>query len=418
MNAAVVREVVVRGVVDLTTDRIVLLAYAGGLFLSAALLIFVQPMVARIALPALGGSPSVWAVQMCFFQAALLAGYGYAHVLDRYVRPHHVPFFHLLLLGVALMVLPFGLPASAEAPPSDGASLWLIGVLTAGVGLPFFAVAANLPLLQAWFARTRHPNAADPYFLYGVCNLGALLALLSYPVLPEPLFELSKQTGLWTLGFMLLGLMILICGLLLIVRIRVDPAATPVFRQPKVAGTLPMAWTSRFHWLALAMVPSGLLVAFVANAPTGLASVPLFWTIPLAAFLGSFAVVFWNRPLVPMELVRAVYPGSIFAVGLCLLVPSAVGVPVVGPAVGFAAFLTTTLVCHRALYDSRPDSAHLTEFYAWMSFGGLLGGSVAAFVMPHIVGGGLGFLVLLLAGLALRPGQTKIGSKPTGAERE
>ena len=403
MNAAVVKKVVVRGVVDLATDRIVLLAYAGGLFLSAALLFSVQPMIARIVLPALGGSPSVWAVQICFFQAALLAGYGYAHVLDRYVRPHHVPFFHLLLLGVALMALPFGLPASAGAPPSDGASFWLIGVLTAGVGLPFFAVAANVPLLQAWFVRTGHPDAADPYFLYGVCNLGALLALLSYPVLPEPLFGLSEQTELWTLGFMLLGLMILICGLLLIVRIRVNPAATPTLRQPKVAGTPPTAWSSRLRWLALAMVPSGLLVAFVTNAPASLTSFPLFWTIPLAAYVGSFAVVFWSRPLVPMEFVRALYPGSIFAVGLCLLLPSAVDGPV-GPVIQFVAFLTTTLVCHRALYDSRPDSAHLTEFYAWISFGGLLGGLVAAFVLPQILGGGLGFLVLLLAGLALRPG--------------
>jgi hypothetical protein len=171
----------------------VLAIFAATLFLSALLLFSVQPMFAKIVLPQLGGSPSVWAVSTCFFQAMLFAGYCYAHWLNRYVAPRLAPLVHLTVLAVAYLAMPVGLPAGASEPPADGAYLWLIGILFAGVGLPFFAVSANAPLLQAWFSRTGNAHAKDPYFLYGASNLGSLLALLGYPVLIEPLLGLSHH---------------------------------------------------------------------------------------------------------------------------------------------------------------------------------------------------------------------------------
>ena len=69
------------------------------------------------------------------------------------------------------------------------------------IGLPFFALAANNPLLQAWFVRTGHPAGPDPYFLYASSNIGSFLALLSYPVLLEPMFTLRTQNLIWTGGY-------------------------------------------------------------------------------------------------------------------------------------------------------------------------------------------------------------------------
>lgn len=402
MNATAVRATVVRGMAGMAADRMVLGVFAATLFLSAALLFSVQPVFAKLVLPTLGGSPSVWAVAMCFFQATLLGGYCYAHLLNRHFGPRQALLCHLVLLAAALATLPFGLPAGAGAPPPDGAYLWLVGVLTLGVGLPFFAVAANAPLLQAWFARTGHPDAADPYFLYGASNLGSLLALLAYPVLLEPLLGLRDQSAAWTGGFAVLTAAILACGVLLIARRRADrgPAALSATDARR-----PLAWSTRLHWLALAMVPSGLLVAYTTHLTTDLASAPFLWVIPLAVFLATFIAVFRERPLIPESWSLALQPLAVAVAGLGLVAPGTTDAAwALHMAAGFAAFLTTTLVCHRALYLRRPESARLTEFYLWMSLGGVLGGILAAIAAPQLFDSVLEYPLLLVAGLLLRPG--------------
>ena len=151
--------------------RALLAVYTATIFLSALLLFAVQPLFARIVLPSLGGSPSVWAVTMVFFQGMLLAGYGYAFALNGLLSPPHAVVAHVALLAAAALTLPVALPAGAGEPPASGITPWLLGVLAAGVGLPFFALAANAPLLQSWFGRTAHPAAADPYFLYAASTM-------------------------------------------------------------------------------------------------------------------------------------------------------------------------------------------------------------------------------------------------------
>ena len=130
--------------------------------MSAALLFSVQPMFAKMVLPKLGGAPAVWAVSMCFFQGSLLAGYCYAHLLNSHLKSGPAILVHLLVLVLAFLALPVGLPASFSSPPAGDAYWWLLMLLAAGVGLPFFAVSANAPLLQAWFARSGHAHSADP----------------------------------------------------------------------------------------------------------------------------------------------------------------------------------------------------------------------------------------------------------------
>ncbi len=161
-------------------------------------------MFAKMVLPVLGGSPSVWAVALCFFQGALLAGYCYAHLVIRLLGARNSGLIHLVVCILAFVVLPIGLPASWIEPPPGEPYLWQLGLFTVGVGLPFFAVAANAPLLQAWFAATGHPHGRDPYFLYAASNLGSLIALLSYPLLLEPAFGLKALSGIWTIGFVVL----------------------------------------------------------------------------------------------------------------------------------------------------------------------------------------------------------------------
>src|SRR5262249_12489602 len=182
-----------------TTSRLLLLAtFVAAIILSASLLFMVQPMFTKLVLPRFGGAPSVWSVAIVFFQTALLAGYAYAHWLTRYAPGRLSVAAHLTVLIAAVFALPLSIAAGWDRPPESGQALWLIGLFTASIGLPFFALAANSPLLQAWFARTDHPAARDPYFLYAASNIGSFLALVSYPTVIEPFVRLGAQVWFWS----------------------------------------------------------------------------------------------------------------------------------------------------------------------------------------------------------------------------
>src|SRR6202051_699949 len=197
-------------------NRLGLIVYTSAIFVSALLLFSVQPLITKMVLPRLGGSPAVWSVAMVFFQSLLLGGYAYAHYLMQ-VRNRMIPvIIHLVLLVVALLTLPLSIASGWGEPPSSGYAFWLLGLFAVSIGLPFFALAANNPLLQAWFVRTGHPSGSDPYFLYASSNIGSFLALLSYPVLLEPMFSLHMQNLIWTAGYGLLIILIAGCGALLL----------------------------------------------------------------------------------------------------------------------------------------------------------------------------------------------------------
>src|SRR5262245_16255026 len=177
-------------------------------FLSALLLFAVQPMFAKIVLPKLGGSPSVWSVSVFFFQAALLAGYLYAHLLINKAPAYLTGLIHLALCLFVFIGLPIGMVLWMGDPPEGEPYLWQLGMFAASIGLPFVAVSANAPLLQAWFARTGHPNARDPYFMYAASNFGSFIALLGYPLVLEPMFGLSDLSHLWAYAYAVLVLAI------------------------------------------------------------------------------------------------------------------------------------------------------------------------------------------------------------------
>lgn len=387
-----------------SNERLTLAVFTLTIFLSALLLFAVQPMFARMVLPKLGGSPSVWAVSMVFFQAALLGGYTYAHVLNRYLDGTQALLTHIALLVIALFALPIALPAFAAEPPPGDAYFWLVGVLTLGVGLPFFAVSANAPLLQSWFARSGHSHAGDPYFLYGASNVGSMLALLSYPVLLEPVFGLSEQAALWAVGFGLLATLIAVCGTLMLAGSATSAPAVSR-SSPSSMETIEIESIStrdRTVWIALAFVPSALLVAFTTFLTTDIASAPFLWVLPLAAFLGTFIITFRDQPLIPHAFLLN---RQAMIVGLAIFATASVSAMAwnIAMAASLAAFLLVTLICHRELYLRRPAASKLTEFYLLMSLGGVLGGIFAALIAPKIFTTVFEFPLLLAVSLLMRP---------------
>jgi hypothetical protein len=356
---------------------LILGVYTVAVFLSASLLFGVQPMFTRMALPRFGGSPSVWSVAMVFFQSMLLAGYAYAHILmtagNRYV-PVAV---HLALLCVAAFTLPLAISDSWGEPLTGAAApLWLLGLFAVSIGLPFFTLAANLPLMQAWFAETRHPDAQDPYFLYAASNIGSFLALLSYPVLFEPVFALQAQSRLWSIGFIILIVLITCCGVLML-RYRRRTVA-----RPKTAtGTKP-GWLVIGRWIFISAVPSGLLIAVTAYISTDIAAVPLLWVIPLSLYLLTWILVFQRRQLIPHRIMLLLQPFAI--VGIVILLYYAGWIPLLDSLAGhLVCFLIIAMACHGELARTRPAPQFLTTFYVSLSFGGMIGGLFSGLVAPY-----------------------------------
>ena len=369
-----------------------ILLFACTLFLSSALLFAVQPMISKMVLPLLGGSPGVWNACMCFFQAGLLAGYAYAHLLARRLAWTTQAALHGSLLLLAFLFLP---PALGQAaPPADGSPVgWLLGLLALGVGLPFFVLSATAPLMQHWFSRTRHPDARNPYFLYAASNAGSLLALLGYPLLIEPQWDLRQQGLAWSAGFVLLGLALAACFAV------ARAQRTQGTDEPVVESAMPaVSGRQRLQWLALSFLPSSLLLGVTTFITTDLASTPLLWVIPLALYLTTFIFVFARRPPLPHEWMRRALPHLLILIALLSLLHIASVWLLV---LHLAGFFVITMVSHGELAARRPHAAHLTEFYLYMSLGGVLGGIFNALLAPAIFSGVYEYPLMLAASCLL-----------------
>ena len=381
----------------------ILTVFAATLFVSATLLFSVQPLFTKMVLPLLGGSPGVWSVAMVFFQGVLLLGYAYAHLITRLMDPRRAVILHLLVAGCALLSLPLAIASGWGKAPAEYEAFWLIGLFAASIGLPFFAVAANAPLLQAWFARTGHPQAKDPYFLYGASNLGSFFALLAYPVVLEPLLTLRDQSWLWSAGFLLLMLMIGASGALLAATIR--PVAARSSKRAKA-----VTWNNRAAWIGLAFVPSALLLAVTSHISTDIAAAPLLWVVPLALFLLTFVLTFRSGGDALYEKLVRFQPILIGPVVIGLILGES-GFWMIAIVVNLAAFVISTMICHRRLYLLRPSAGNLTEFYMWISVGGVLGGIFSGLIAPYIFPDVWEYPILLVLALLCRPGMFDIGRR-------
>jgi hypothetical protein len=384
----------------------VLPLFALTLFLSAFLLFAVQPLFTKMVLPRLGGSAAVWNTAMVFFQGTLLAGYGYAHLSTRWLGPRTQIGLHLALLALGALVLPIGVATGWTAPAGGAEIPWLIGLLAASIGLPFFAVSATAPLLQEWFAHSDHAAARDPYFLYGASNLGSLAALLAYPLAVEPALGLGAQAVAWTAGYAGLAGGILACGVTVARSRGLRAGGSAV---PAEASTLVTRVTAglRLRWLALATVPSALLLGVTLHIGAEIVAVPLLWVVPLALYLVTFVLAFARRRWIPPRWARHAQTAAVVLVAALFQdgSPSQLALIVLH----VACLFLTALVCHGELARLRPRAEHLTEFYLWMSVGGVLGGVLASIVAPVAFDSVLEYPLALFAALCLRPAPERPG---------
>jgi hypothetical protein len=385
-------------------NRLVLSVYTSAIFVSALLLFSVQPLFTKMVLPRLGGSPAVWSVAMVFFQSLLLAGYSYAHFLMQ-IRNRAIPVaVHLVLLVVAMLALPLSIAGGFGEPPNSGYAFWLLALFAVSIGLPFFALAANNPLLQAWFVRTGHPAGPDPYFLYASSNIGSFLALLSYPVLLEPMFTLRTQNLIWTGGYGLLIVLIAGCGALLLR----SPALAVADAQTEQTEAPPPPWILRARWIFLAAVPSGLLIAVTAHISTDVAAAPLLWVLPLSLYLLTWVLVFQSRPLLPHQSMLLAQPLAIAGVVVLLAIGGEQNL-LLTLGGHLLCFFVIAMACHGELARTRPDAKYLTGFYVALSFGGMVGGLFAGLIAPFAFSWVAEYPILLAAAALCRP--------PGGGER-
>ncbi|MBY0524273.1 MAG: fused MFS/spermidine synthase [Gemmataceae bacterium] len=484
--------------------------YAFTLFVSATLLFFIELLVPKMILPKFGGTPAVWNTCMVFFQAALLAGYAYAHLATTYLRLRTQVIIQVVLLVLCVILLPITVSES-WAPPGDAHPIpYVLGLLLTTVGLPFFVISTSAPLLQKWFAESGDPSANDPYFLYAASNVGSMMALLGYPILVEPVLTIMAQSWTWAVGYIgLLGL-VGYCGY----RLWHAPSAVaeaeaatrgakdveapsaeesrPAMAAPQalapsdsengengeaeatetaVTATAPVGsatttedapskggkkkkrkggksggWKESItrtpaksstafttgrrddapemdfsrdreplteraptiwnvaHWIALAFIPSSLMLGVTTYLTTDIASIPLLWIPPLALYLLTFIIVFSRVP--PIVHTAMVLAMPVIVLLLVFLMVSEIRISWIGWSflLHLTALFVVSMVCHGELARKRPSTRYLTGFFLCMSFGGVLGGIFNALVAPVVFDSVAEYsLVLVMACMLLPP---------------
>jgi hypothetical protein len=368
------------------------------LFASAALLFLVEPMFAKMVLPYLGGSPAVWNTCVVFFQATMLAGYVYAHVLTRTLPIRTQVLVHAALMLVVTLTLPIAIPSGWTPPVDRTPAPALLLLMAATVGLPFFVVSATAPLVQRWFSQTTHPSARDPYFLYSASNLGSVVALVAYPALIEPAWSLSHQGVIWAGAYGVFASAMTVCAIAA-VRLRDHSPRVWDEPQPIVAA---VTWDRKLRWLVLSFVPSSLMLGVTTFLSTDVAAIPLLWAIPLTLYLLSFVAAFSTRPMIPQRVAGKMAAVTMLPLTLTLATGMVAPASVLMP-LHVVAFFGFALLLHGQLARERPDARNLTPFYLWISLGGVLGGAFNTFAAPYMFTGVVEYPLMLVAACALVP---------------
>jgi SAM-dependent methyltransferase len=352
------------------------------------LLFLTQPMIARMALPRVGGAPAIWNSAMLVYQLLLLGGYAYADRVAR-LKPRAQVGIHLVLLGLAALWLPIGL--SSALPPADGEpAIWVPWFLLSSIGPVFFIVSAQAPLMQRWYAL--ETSRGDPYPLYAASNLGSFAGLISYPLLVEPLMSLQQQSVLWTAIYAFLVLLVVACAL------TVPGHAVEAMPQETAP---PPTWRQIGKWVLLAAVPSGLMLSTTTHLTTDIVAMPLLWVLPLGLYLLSFVIAFAERRW-PADMITVVAPLVILICG-GLAFSGAILNPFFTATLGLLLLFVVAVALHAEMFRLRPAVGHLTRFYLAMSFGGMLGGLFCAIVAPLLFDWAYEHPLLILGAALLVP---------------
>lgn len=366
-----------------------LFVYSATIFTGSFLLFLIQPMIAKVILPYLGGSPMVWNAAMLFFQTALLLGYAYAHATARFLPPKRQALLHAGVVAASLLLLPVGLHTASFFDPSTSPVSWLLATLAMSVGLPYFLLSANATLTQHWFAHTGHPSARNPYPLYVTSNIASFAGLLSFPFIIEPLLDFNAQGKLWSSLYTLFAVF-LFGSVFLLSR---KNAGNTALSADSAAEEAPTRWR-RLLWLGLALLPSSLLQGVTMHVLTDVASLPLLWVIPLSLYLLSFIIAFSRLGPKITAFCWQSMP-VIVAITMILLVVK------IGSILGFiahlACFFMMALACHGRLAQTRPAARFLTGYYLWIAFGGMLGGVFNSLLAPLLFTGIIEYPLALCA---------------------
>jgi hypothetical protein len=360
------------------------------------LLFLIQPMVARFALPVVGGAPNVWNSAMVVFQLLLLGGYLYSHAIAHQPMRRQIV-LHLALLVAAALTLPIALyPLPSAAPGWE--ALWVPALFLLSIGPVFFMLSSQASLMQRWFAAS--PEAGDPYVLYGASNLGSFGGLIAYPLIFEPTMPLATQSHLWSAGFVALIAMVGFAGWS---RWHASSDFAEYVAPDEEEREAPEVTPGLMAlWLALAAVPSGLMLSTTTLLTTDIMAAPMLWVIPLGLYLLSFSVAFSEEGTLAGHL-SAVAPITLLFVGALALSPA--GQASMEIAIAMAALLFLVAVAlHKRLFDLRPDPRHLTLFYLMTALGGAIGGVFCALIAPLVFDWIYEHAILLIAAaMLLRP---------------
>jgi SAM-dependent methyltransferase len=362
--------------------------FAATIVTGSFLLFLVQPMVARMALPRLGGAPAVWNSAMVVFQALLLAGYAYAHLVTQ-VRPRVQAGIHLGLFALSAIWLPIGL-LEETLPAGVSPAVWAPWFLFASIGPLFFIVSAQAPLMQRWYALDA--SRGEPWALYAASNLGSFAGLLSYPLVVEPLLTLRQQSMLWTVGYAVLVLLVGLCALTI-------PAYSVEVRHRPTTPAPPLRRIAL--WMGLAAIPSGLMLSTTTHLTTDIVAVPMLWVVPLGLYLLSFVIAFADRRRAA-DGITGVAP-IVLLIGGGFAFSEGAAQPLFNATVGLAVLLVTAIALHTALYRLRPAPERLTAFYLAMAGGGMVGGIFCAILAPLLYDWAYEHPVLMLAAALLIP---------------
>ena len=330
--------------------------------------------MAKVILPWFGGVAAVWTICLVFFQVMLLLGYLYAHLLTSRVCPPWQGRIHAALLLLSFLALPI-LPRNSFKPAGPEAPAWhILLILSVTVGLPYFVLSSTSPLLQAWYAQSR---SSSPYRFYALSNAGSMLALISYPVVVEPMLTNRDQAIEWSALYV--GACV-ICGLL---------ALSPREGLKKAASATVGAidWRTRLLWVVLAMCGSALLLSVTNHISQNIASVPFLWVVPLSLYLSTFILCFDRRLWYPrdffLRMLAVALGGMAYALDPSFAVlPVKVLIPIY-----CLGLWVCCMFCHGELARMKPDASHLTSFYLMISAGGAIGAVLVALVAPYVFSG-------------------------------
>ena len=364
--------------------------------LSAFLIFSLEPMISKIILPFFGGGSYIWITCLIFYQSLLLAGYATSHFIAKNMNLTKQVIFYALLIVLSLLLIPLQIRFT-HADSSPVASILVL--LFASVGLPYLLLSTTSPTVQHWISAENNDQARNPYVQYAVSNSGSLAGLLSYPFIIEPLFSNSRQTSIWSWGFILYSVFLALCLMKYVAAVR-NRKSTIAWSNPGVSFDRfvdKISAQTKIKWLYQALIPCASLVVFTNYMTVDIANFPLLWVLPLCVYLISFIICFlWSavsRPG-PIRTVSVLAPVVVMSFILFGNINAALVWKIL---VSLISLFAICMFFHGNLEQSKPEPKYLTSFYLYLSIGGCLGGILAGIAAPMMFSSIFEFHIVIIA---------------------